>query len=94
MASFSDGQVRLSNDVQSVRSGELVYSGQLVKSILPFRGGFLTAFEDGGVYWSPDGHDPGGGGASNGWYCSLNISKYPDTNPGAPLRCSRKEERG
>lgn len=48
---------------ESLQTATQVYSGQnLVVAMIPYRSGVLTAFDDGNIYYSPDGTNLKGGG--------------------------------
>jgi hypothetical protein len=62
MIGLKDGSIYFSPDGATV---SLRYQGtQRADMFLAVGQGLLTVFDGSGVYWSPDGKNPGGGGAS------------------------------
>jgi hypothetical protein len=67
-AAFASGMITSSNDATNL-AANTVYSGsQRVVAWTPWDSGVVTAFDGGGVYYSPDGQNVGGNGASRRIY--------------------------
>jgi hypothetical protein len=61
ITAFEDGTIYRGSVLHGLRHTKLYY-GQKVNAMIAYKGGILTAFEQGSIIWSPDTNYPGGGG--------------------------------
>jgi hypothetical protein len=58
-------EIWLGSGTQNLASAQVVYTGtSMVTAMVPYNSGIMTAFDDGTVYYSPDGTNLKGGGST------------------------------